>query len=92
MKDKVIIFVIGLLAGAVLASGAFCIYISTNGSCNYNKMDGNNPPQMSMREKGQNPNHDNREFRGKSNNQRNNSRNENRKSVEKPNDKNIENN
>ena len=55
-------------------------------------MDGNNPPQMSMREKGQNPNHDNREFRGKSNNQRNNSRNENRKTVEKPNDKNIENN
>lgn len=92
MKEKVIIFVIGLLAGAVLASGAFCIYISTNGSCDHNKMNGNNPPQMSMRENGQIPNRDNREFRGKSNNQRNNSRNENRKSIEKPNDNNIENN
>ena len=45
MKDKIILFVIGVLVGAVIATGAFYIYTTTNKNCNNNQMNGN-PPEM----------------------------------------------
>ena len=59
MKEKIIIFIIGLLAGAVLATGGFLIYTKTNANniSNTNKthersnkgkpeMNGEQPPEM----------------------------------------------
>ena len=34
MKDKIILFVIGLLVGAVIATGAFYVYTTKTNSCN----------------------------------------------------------
>lgn len=42
MKDKIIIFVIGVLVGAVISTGAFFIY----NSCNCGNKKGQIPPQM----------------------------------------------
>jgi len=48
MKDKIILFVIGVLVGAVIATGAFLVY--SNFSCNNNNRDmqmrDGNPPSM----------------------------------------------
>ena len=49
MKDKIIVFIIGLLLGGVIASGAFLIYTKTNSSsCNNQntQMNGGQPPEM----------------------------------------------
>lgn len=51
MKDKIIIFIIGLLVGAILATGAFFIYTKINqNSCTVNEQTKNlpegNPPEM----------------------------------------------
>ena len=49
MKDKIIIFIIGLLTGAVISTGAFYIYTITAGKCNNNQntqMSGVQPPEM----------------------------------------------
>ena len=49
MKDKIIIFVIGILLGAVLSTGAFYIYTATNGNTCSNEntqMNGGQPPKM----------------------------------------------
>lgn len=50
MKDKIMIFVIGFLAGAVVATGAFLIYTKVNNSSSCNnqseRMNGGNPPEM----------------------------------------------
>ena len=50
MKEKVIIFIIGLLVGAVIATGAFFIYSKAT-TCNTTnnsqmQMPGGNPPSM----------------------------------------------
>ena len=58
MKDKIMIFVIGLLVGAVLASGAFFIYTKTNSTnCDTQttQMNGGTPPEMPNGENGQPP-------------------------------------
>ena len=48
MKDKIILFVIGVLVGAVIATGAFLVY--SNFSCKNNNRDmqmrDGNPPSM----------------------------------------------
>ena len=47
MKDKILLFIIGVLVGAIIATGAFYVYSTTN-NCNNNEMqmrDGN-PPSM----------------------------------------------
>ena len=58
MKDKIIIFIIGLLVGAVISTGIFYIY-TTNSSCNnINQNTGINggvPPEMSNGQNGQPP-------------------------------------
>ncbi|MBR3661302.1 MAG: hypothetical protein IKN63_05345 [Bacilli bacterium] len=50
MKDKIILFVIGVLLGAVIATGAFYIYTTTAKSCDYSsnntQMNGGQPPEM----------------------------------------------
>ena len=46
-KDKIILFVIGILVGAVIASGVFLIYTKTNNFDNCNMpMDGELPPEI----------------------------------------------
>ena len=47
MKDKIMLFVIGVLLGAVIATGAFYIYTITNNKCQTNtQMNGGQPPEM----------------------------------------------
>ncbi|MBQ9318377.1 MAG: hypothetical protein IJR82_01960 [Bacilli bacterium] len=58
MKEKIIIFVIGLLVGAIIASGAFLIYTktsSTNCETQTIQMNGGTPPEMPNGENGQPP-------------------------------------
>lgn len=50
MKEKLMIFIIGVLVGAVLATGAFFIYTKVNTSSTTatleGQMPGGNPPEM----------------------------------------------
>ena len=50
MKDKMIIFCIGLLVGAVISTGSFFVYTTTLKNCNCRnnrmQMNGGNPPSM----------------------------------------------
>ena len=48
MKDKIMLFVIGILLGAVIATGAFYVYTTTNNnSCsNSIQMNGGTPPEL----------------------------------------------
>ena len=49
MKDKIILFVIGVLVGAVISTGAFYIYTTTTKSCDCSssntQMNGGQPPE-----------------------------------------------
>ena len=49
MKDKIMLFIIGVLIGAIIATGAFYVYITTSNSCsNQNTvMNSGQPPEMS---------------------------------------------
>lgn len=55
MKDKLIIFIIGVLVGAVIATGSFYIYLTTSNCSNNNQtqMNGGQPPEMPSGENGQ---------------------------------------
>jgi len=58
LKVKIIIFVIGLLVGAIIASGAFLIYTktsSTNCETQTTHMNGGTPPEMPSGENDQLP-------------------------------------
>ena len=50
MKDKILLFVIGVLVGAVIATGAFYIYTTTTNSCecssNNFQMNDGQPPEI----------------------------------------------
>ena len=50
MKDKIMLFIIGVLIGAVISTCAFYVYTITNSSCNCNnqntQMNGGTPPEM----------------------------------------------
>ena len=50
MKDKFLLFVIGVLVGAVISTGAFFVYTKTNTTCsnsnNQMQMPGGEPPSM----------------------------------------------
>ena len=57
MKDKMILFIIGLLVGAVISTGAFFVY--TKSTCNTNnnnqmQMPGGTPPSQPNGQSGQN--------------------------------------
>lgn len=58
MKEKIILFVIGTLLGAVIASAAFLICVNTLGTNNNNtqssqQMPGGTPPEMPSGENSQ---------------------------------------
>lgn len=59
MKEKIIIFVIGLLIGGIIASGAFLVYtnVTNTSNCNVQNigMNGGTPPEMPNRENGTPP-------------------------------------
>ena len=83
MKDKIILFVIGLLVGAVIATGAFYVYTTTTNSCSNNqntKVISGQPPEMPSGGQGER-----REPPEKPNG-------ENGKSSEKPSDNNTQSN
>ena len=48
MKDKIMLFIIGVLVGAVISTGSFYIYTTTNNNCSNNTMEtrGGQPPEM----------------------------------------------
>ena len=46
MKDKIVMFVIGVLVGAVISTGAFYIYTRTNTNNQNTQMSGGTPPSM----------------------------------------------
>ncbi len=58
MKDKIMLFVIGVLVGAVISTGAFYVYTTTNSSCNCNnqntQMNGGQPPEIPSGQQGKN--------------------------------------
>lgn len=56
MKDKIFIFIIGLLVGAVLTTGVFFTYtiISSSKCNNTQQMNGSTPPQMPSGQDNQN--------------------------------------
>ena len=81
MKEKILVFVIGVLVGAVISTGAFLVYTKTT-SCNNNKhigMPGDTPPSMPNNQNGapERPNNEN---------------NQNEQPSEKTNDNNTQNN
>ena len=58
MKDKIIFFIIGILTGAVISTGAFYVYTTTNDKSNSNEntqMNGGQPPEMPSGQNGQPP-------------------------------------
>ncbi len=58
MKDKVLIFIIGFLVGAVVTTGISYIYITTSKSNNNNnntQMNGEQPPKLPSGENGEPP-------------------------------------
>ena len=59
MKDKMILFIIGLLVGAIISTGTFYAYMMINNSSNCSnqptQMSGGNPPSMPNGENGQPP-------------------------------------
>ena len=56
MKEKIVLFVIGVLVGAIISTGAFYIYTTTNSCNNSNQsIPMNEPPQMPNNENGQRP-------------------------------------
>ncbi len=59
MKDKILLFVIGVLVGAIISTGAFFVYTKVTTSCNTNSnnqigMPRGNPPSMQDRQSKQN--------------------------------------
>ena len=51
MKDKIILFIIGVLVGAIISTSAFYVYTKVTTTCNTNnnqtQIPGANPPSMS---------------------------------------------
>ena len=58
MKDKILLFIIGVLVGAVISTGAFYIYtVAANSNCDNpnTQMNGGQPPEMPSGQNGQPP-------------------------------------
>ncbi len=57
MKDKILLFIIGVLVGAIIATGAFYVYIKTSNTTNTSRMGmpGGNPPSMPSGQNGEPP-------------------------------------
>ena len=80
MKDRMILFIIGVLVGAVISTGVFYIY-TTNSSCNnINQntwINGGVPPEMPNGQNGQPPEMPNGNNSENNNSQSNNQSNSN---------------
>lgn len=60
MKDNILIFIIGVLLGACIATGAFFVYSTTNNTCNNNQtMEMGGASQGQMGEPPEKPDGDN---------------------------------
>lgn len=48
MKDKIVLFIIGVLLGAIISTGAFYVYTTKSCDCSSNniQMNGGQPPEM----------------------------------------------
>ena len=58
MKDnKILLFIIGVLVGAVISTGAFYVYTTTlnSNTTNNTQMNGGTPPEMPNGQNGQPP-------------------------------------
>lgn len=57
MKDKIMMFIIGVLVGAVIATGAFYVYTITNNNNNQTTQmnEGGTPPEMPNGQNGELP-------------------------------------
>ncbi len=60
MKDKILLFVIGVLVGAVISTGAFLVYTKSTATCDTNsnnqrQMPGGNMPSMQGGQNGEPP-------------------------------------
>ena len=57
MKDKILLFVIGVLVGSVISTGVFYVYTTANNNSNNNnfQMNGGTPPSMPNGQMGQPP-------------------------------------
>lgn len=53
MKEKIIIFVIGLLAGAVISTGAFTAFTLLTNNCHRGGMNNKNMPMIQNNNNGQ---------------------------------------
>lgn len=53
MKEKIIIFVIGLLAGAVISTGAFTAFTLLTNNCHRTGMNNKNMPMIQNNNNGQ---------------------------------------
>lgn len=58
MKEKIILFIIGVLIGAIIATGSFYVYTTTVKSCDCNanntQMNDGKPPEMPNEQNNQN--------------------------------------
>lgn len=77
MKDKILLFVIGVLVGAVISTGAFFVYTKLTTACNNNNnqigMPGGNPPSIQKGQNGEPPAKPGESDTQNSNNSQNNS-------------------
>ena len=56
MKDKIVLFVIGVQVGAIIATGSFYVYTVASSNCNGNQMNNpGQPPEMPNGQNGQPP-------------------------------------
>ena len=55
MKDKIILFAIGVLVGAIIATGSFYVYTTISTKCETNTQMNGQPPSMPSGENGQMP-------------------------------------
>lgn len=54
MKEKVMIFIIGLLLGSIISTSAFVVYSKTSSCNNHANMSGGTPPSSSNNQNSQN--------------------------------------
>jgi len=57
MKDKIFVFIIGTLVGAIIATGAFLVYSNTTkcNDCSNTQFKGGEPPEIPSGENGNPP-------------------------------------
>ena len=67
MKNKIMIFIIGSLVGAILTTGAFYLFVGNNNCSNNFPMSGGEPPEKPSGEPPEKPSDDNMNNNGQDN-------------------------